>query len=75
MKRLPSDDPTIHCVLMKKGKKINRPSLIIIPFKIYLESFLIQKLNFAGNLLLANRCSIFFNDKPSELFSVTENSK
>ena len=43
LKCLPSGDPTIHFVFMKNGN--NRPCLlIIIPFKIYLQSFPIQKL-------------------------------
>ena len=61
LKYLPSGDLTIHCVFIKR--KNNRPLLTIIPFKIYLDNFPIQKINFAGNLLLANRCSIFSNDK------------
>ena len=56
LKCLPSGDPTIHCVFMKNEGGLgenhantfvatkNRPSLIIISFKIYLESFTIQKL-------------------------------
>ena len=59
-----------HNTLRIQKTEKNRPLLIIIPFKIYLENFPIQKLNFPGNLLLANRCSIFSNDKHQEKDSV-----
>ena len=60
-KCLPSGDPTIHCVFKKKTEK-NRPWLIIIPFKIYLQSFPIQKLSFFSFLSLSIKVEKVFKD-------------